>query len=145
MKKSAFHAIWGAVSALQIALITGAVVLSRLAYARGGVNHHVAYRKRQYNALIFTPGNMLLMQAVLILLALLLAWLLICAIRRREGEHAVLRGTCLVLDAVLFFELTAPVFQSIAIYPYAVLVTVVLFLLEGMLAALRKAVVPSVN
>lgn len=140
MKRSFFHAIWGAVSALQIALAAGAAALSRLAYTRGGVNHHVAYRKRQYNALIFTPGKVLLMQIALVALAGLLAWLLIRAVRRRAAESAVLAGFCIALDAALIFELTAPAFRAVSIYPYAVLVTAVIFLLELILAALRRAV-----
>lgn len=141
MKRPVFYAIWGAVSALQLALVTGGVFLSRLAYARGGVNHHVAYRKRQYNALLFTPGKVWLMRAALILLAVALVWLLIRAARRRAGQSAVLWGLCAALDGVLLYELTAPGFLSIAIYPYAVLITAVIFLLELGLAALRSTVV----
>lgn len=136
-----FHVLWGAVSFLQIALIGGAVILSRLAYTRGGVNHHVIYRKRQYNALIFTPDKVLLMQAVLILLAVLLVWLLIRAVRSRERESAVLRCFCIIMDVILLYELSSPVFRSIVIYPYAVLITVVILLLEVMLAALKKVVI----
>lgn len=139
MKRSVFHTIWGAVSALQIALAAGAVALSRLAYTRGGVNHHVAYRKRQYNAVIFTPGKVLLMQLALVILAGLLVWLLVRAVRRPAAESAVLAGLCLALDAALIFELTAPAFRAVTIYPYAVLVTAVIFLLELILAALRNS------
>lgn len=140
MKKPVFYAIWGVVTALQIALVTGAVILSRLAYTRGGVNHHVAFRKRQYNALIFTPGNVLIMQIVLAVVAVGMAWLLIRAIRRGGGVKILLAGLCILLDGALIFELASPAFRAIPIYPYAVLVTAVMFALELLVLICRRAV-----
>lgn len=140
VKKNVFHGIWGAVSALQLLLAAGAVILNRLAYRRGGVNHHVAYRKRQYNELVFTEKNIFLMQAVLILLSMLLLWLLVRALRQKRGERTALAACCLLLAGVLLFELTAPDFRAVAIYPYAVLITVVIFALEFVLLMLQSTV-----
>ena len=76
MKRRVFYGIWAVVTLLQAALVAGGWVLARLAYWKAGVNHHVAFRKRQYNQLLFSGTPLLLLQiAAAVLVVVLLVML----------------------------------------------------------------------
>ena len=129
----------GLVTLLQALLIGGLVWFNRLAYRRGGVNHHVAYRKRQYNESIFTPTHVLWMKIALGVLALALVLALLWLLWKRSARGgALLCGLSALWCVILLWELTSPAFLAIRIYPYAVLGTAVLLALELLLLLLWR-------
>ena len=122
MKQRVFAACCGLIALAQAGLIAGLVWFERLAYYRAGVNHHVAFRKRQYNQTLFTEANVALMRIALIaLLAALTALLLFLLWRRASRLGPALCALSLVWTAALLWGLTSPAFQAIRIYPYAML------------------------
>ena len=127
------------VTLLQALLIGGLVWFNKLSYKLGGVNHHVAYRKRQYNQSIFTPTQVLWMKIALGVLALALILALLWLLWKRSTPGGMLLcGLSALWCAILFWELTSPAFQAIRIYPYAVLGTAVLLALELFLLLLWR-------
>ena len=129
MRRQVFYGIWAVVTLLQAALVAGGWVLARLAYEKAGVNHHVAFRKRQYNQLLFTGTPLLLLQIAAAVLAVILLVLLVLAIRRRGGFRAVLALESLAAAGMVLAYLTAPALKAVRIYPYAVLIASLILLL----------------
>lgn len=129
MKKSVFYGLWGLISVLQVGLLVGMGVLSKLAKKKAGVNHHVAFRKRQYQTLLFTPQKVLLMQIVLAVLVVILVLLLIRCWQKEQRLGVVLYIETLLICIALFSALTLPVIRAVQIYPYLILgITIILLL-----------------
>lgn len=129
MRRRVFYGVWAVVTLLQAALAAGGWVLGRLAYEKAGVNHHVAYRKRQYNELLFSGGKLLLLQIAAAVLAVVLLLLLVRALRRGGGVRAVLALESLAAAGAVLAFLTVPALKAMRIYPYAVLITVLILAL----------------
>lgn len=143
MKTRIFAAGFALVTLLQLVLIAGLVWFDKLAYQRAGVNHHVAYRKRQYNQTIFTESNVTVMKIALALLIAALVALMLWLLWKRAGKAgALLCGLSTLWAAVLIWELTAERFLAVRIYPYAVLGTAVGLALELLLLILWRAARP---
>lgn len=129
MRRRVFYGIWAAITLLQAALVAGGWVLARLAYQKAGVNHHVAFRKRQYNTLIFSGGKLLALQIVAAVLVVVLLVILVRAIRRRGGFRCLLALESVVAAGAVLAFLTVPALKAVRIYPYAVLIAGVILLL----------------
>lgn len=129
MKRRVFYRIWALVTLLQAACIAGGFVLARLAYARAGVNHHVAFRKRQYNELVFHGAPLLALQILAVVLTVVLLVLLVRALRRGGGFRAVLALESLAAAGMVLAYLTVPALKSVGIYPYAVLLAAIVLIL----------------
>ncbi len=136
MKRRVFYGVWAVVTLLQAALAAGGWVLARLAYEKAGVNHHVAYRKRQYNELLFSGGKLLLLQIAAAVLVVLLLLLLVRALRRGGGVQAVLALESLAAAGAVLAFLTVPALKAIRIYPYAVLIAALILVLSLLAQAL---------
>ena len=128
------------VTLLQAALAAGGWVLGRLAYRKAGVNHHVAFRKRQYDQLLFHGAPLLLLQIAAAALAVLLLALLVRAIRRRGGFRAVLALESLAAAGAVLAYLTVPALKAVRIYPYAVLIAALILALALLAQALGSRV-----
>lgn len=140
MGRRVFYGIWAVVTLLQAALVAGGWVLARLAYQKAGVNHHVAFRKRQYNALLFSGGTLLALQIAAAVLAIVLLVLLIRALRRRRGVFCLLALESLAAAGAVLALLTVPALKAVRIYPYAVLIGAVILLLALLLQVLGSRV-----
>lgn len=138
MKRRVFYGVWAVVTLLQAALAAGGWVLARLAYEKAGVNHHVAYRKRQYNELLFSGTPLILLQIIAAVLVVVLLLLLVRAIRRGGGVRAVLALESLAAAGVVLAFLAVPALKAIRIYPYAVLITVLILALALLAQALES-------
>ena len=111
---------------LQAGLVAGLIWFEDLSYWRAGVNHHVAYRKWQYNESVFTQENVTAMCVVLAALILALALLLVWLAWRRSARGCVLLcGWNILWAGVLIWELTSATYQAVRTFPYAVLGTAV--------------------
>ena len=128
------------VTLLQAALAAGGWVLGRLAYQKAGVNHHVAFRKRQYDQLLFHGAPLLLLQIAAAALAVLLLALLVRTIRRRGGFRAVLALESLAAAGAVLAYLTVPALKAVRIYPYAVLIAALILALALLAQALGSQV-----
>lgn len=140
MGRRVFYGLWAVITLLQAALVAGGGVLGRLAYEKAGVNHHVAFRKRQYNALLFSGAPLLLLQLAAAALAVVLLVLLVRAIRRRGGFRAVLALESLAAAGAALAFLTLPALKEVRIYPYAVLITALILALALLAQALGSRV-----
>lgn len=136
MKRRVFYGIWAVVTLLQAALVAGGWVLARLAYQKAGVNHHVAFRKRQYNQLLFSGTPLLLLQIAAAVLAVVLLVLLVRAIRRGGGFRIVLALESLAAAGAVLAYLTVPALKAVRIYPYAVLIAALILALALLAQAL---------
>ena len=140
MRRRVFYGSWAVVTLLQAALAAGGWVLGRLAYQKAGVNHHVAFRKRQYDQLLFHGAPLLLLQIAAAALAVLLLALLVRAIRRRGGFRAVLALESLAAAGAVLAYLTVPALKAVRIYPYAVLIAALILALALLAQALGSRV-----
>lgn len=136
MKRRVFYGIWAVVTLLQAALVAGGWVLARLAYQKAGVNHHVAFRKRQYNQLLFSGTPLLLLQIAAAVLAVVLLVLLVRAIRRGGEVRIVLALESLAAAGAVLAYLTVPALKAVRIYPYAVLIAALILALALLAQAL---------
>ena len=121
MKNKPFYFLWGAVTLLQLCLLAAIRILSIFAYRSGGVSHHVSFRKRQYNASLFTETNVTVMLILLSILLVVLIFLLVRSIsgKRRIWTALTLEG--LLFAAVLFLSLLLPPIKVLKVYPYLML------------------------
>ena len=140
MGRRVFYGIWAVITLLQAALIAGGWVLARLAYQKAGVNHHVIFRKRQYNAIIFSGGKLLALQIAAAVLTIVLLVLLVRAIRRKGGFYCLLNLESLAAAGVVLALLTVPALKAVQIYPYAVLIAAGILLLALLLQVLGSRV-----
>lgn len=115
-------------------------MLARLAYQKAGVNHHVAFRKRQYNTLLFSGGKLLTLQVIAAVLVVLLLVLLIHALRRRGGFRCLLALESVAAAGAVLAFLTVPALKAVRIYPYAVLLAAVILLLALLVQGLGSQV-----
>lgn len=136
MKKPVFYGLWGFVTLLQAALLVGARVLAYVTWKRGGVNHHVAYRKRQYNTLIFTPDKVLVMQIALLVLLVVLLVLLVKQVRRKGGIGVVVGGESCIATLALLAGLSLPGIKAVRIYPYLMLILALVLVLALLIQGL---------
>ena len=118
------------ITLLQAARAGGLKWFDGLAYKRGGVNHHVAYRKRQYNQTIFTEENVAAMKIALGIFVAVMVALLLWLLWKRAGGGALICGLSALWAVVLLWQLTSESFKAVRIYPYAILGAVIALGLE---------------
>lgn len=131
MKRKAKLIGYGVTVVLRAALLIGMAVLSDLGYRRGGVNHHLAYRKRQFNAVYFTPQNITLAQIAIWVLCLVFFLLYWRKARPLQGTFPrVLHIDFLLSTALFSATLSLTPFREMLIYPYLNFATLACYLIS---------------
>ena len=98
-----------------VPLFTGLLLVNRLAYKKGGLNHHLLYRKHQYLKGIFSSQNLLLFSAGFALVAvLLLFWIL----RDRIVKQKIAKAFAFFYSLAFILCSHLPVAKQLIVYPY---------------------------
>lgn len=113
---------------LQLLAAAGAVALNQLSHTSVGVNHHVVFKKYAAMRTYLRPELLRGYQIAAIALAVVLAVLLVAAVRKRARlrELAALE----IFTVLLALELTVPAAQDIPIYLYLLGLTLLVWVLQ---------------
>lgn len=96
-------------------LFAGLLFVNRLAYKKGGLNHHLLYRKHQYLKGIFSSQNLLLFSACFILVAvLLLFWI----VRDSIVKQKIAKAFALFYSLAFVLCSHLSVAKQLIVYPY---------------------------
>ena len=124
----------GVITLVQIFGIIGGWILHDLSRTRVGVNHHVVFRKRQYQQTILSDQALTLYQ---VLILLILAGLVIHLIRKRQRRMLIAALPLVLLSGVVFLAVTLPMVRDLPAYAYLLLILVIIWILEGIRTAIR--------
>lgn len=120
MKKIINIFAYNLVKLIQIALMAIMVILQKLTHKSAGVNHHLYYRKVQYNSKYFIDSNVLSVKIILILLfvfVLIFLFRNIKKIRKLQKVELVLILLWLIL---IIATLSLNYFNKLLVYPYLI-------------------------
>lgn len=125
-------------SVVQAGMIIALAVVQRLTHKKAGVNHHLYYRRSQFNNRILTPEVIRVLTVVLVVLLIVL---LVHLIRRRicsshwEKVFCILAGGWLAVTVSAFY---LSVFRDLYSYPYLMAVLAACDLLAGIQILLTR-------
>lgn len=123
---------------VQVGMLIALAVAEELTHRKAGVNHHLYYRRAQFNSQVLTPE---VIRVLTILIALLLIALVVYLIRRRirsgawEKVFCVLAGCWLAVTVGAFY---LDVFRDLYCYPYLMAVLAACDLLAGVQMLLTR-------
>lgn len=102
---------------LQVAAVTALFVAEDLTHKKAGVNHHLYYRRAQFNSSVLTQERILILTVVLILAIIALGFFL-----WKKKDTGKMRQVSCVLE-ILWMAITLAAcymdfFRSSYVYPY---------------------------
>ena len=107
-----------------VPLFAGLLFVNRLAYKKGGLNHHLLYRKHQYLKGIFSSQNLLLFSAGFALVAvLLLFWI----VRDRIIKQKIAKAFAFFYSLAFILCCHLPVAKQLIVYPYLLMSLLICF------------------
>lgn len=116
---------------VQIAMTVVLKVVHDLSSKKAGVNHHLRFYKSKYNNEIFTTENVLTFKVIIGIVMILLLILLAYYIFKKKKTHTLLDFTISILCCILLiWMLTSTTLMSLLVYPFMVLVTVLVLVIE---------------
>lgn len=116
---------------VQIAMIVGLKVVHDLSSKKAGVNHHLRFYKSKYNNEIFTTSNIPIFKLIIGIVMILLLIALIYYIFKKKKTHILFDFIISILCCILIIcMLTSTTLVSILVYPFMVLVTVLVLVIE---------------
>lgn len=131
MKKKIFTGIYILFLVVQTVLMLGMVYLQKLTHKKAGVNHHLYYRRAQFNNTILTPEVIQRLTVAFFVLIILVIFLLIKN-RCKYGLFGKVSGVLLILwMGVTVSAFYLQVFRDLYIYPYLMAAFGVSVLLAG--------------
>lgn len=96
-------------------LFAGLFLINKLAYRRGGLNHHLIYRKNQYMKGIFSSNNLLLFSLILALFAVILIYSIF---RKKSTGKQTARWLALFYILAFIASVQLKSIYQLLIYPY---------------------------
>lgn len=116
---------------VQIAMIVGLKVVHDLSSKKAGVNHHLRFYKSKYNNEIFTTSNIPTFKLIIGIVMILLLIALVYYIFKKKKTHTLFDFIISILCCILIiWMLTSTTLVSILVYPFMVLVTVLVLVIE---------------
>jgi hypothetical protein len=118
MKKIINVFLYFLVKLIQVSLMIGMIVLQNLTHKSAGVNHHLYYKKVQYNSKYFTDINVLSTKIIIILLMIFILIFLfknINKLNKLQKNETVLIILWLLLILITF---SLSYFSKLLVYPY---------------------------
>ena len=131
--------LYGLTLFLQMAGVIALFVAEKLTHKKAGVNHHLYYRRAQFNSTVLTQDRILVLTGVLLIAIAALLFLL----WKRRGMGKLLKVSCVLETGWLAITLAAchmNFFRSTYVYPYMMAVFTLGILLSGLqiLLSLKK-------
>lgn len=139
--KKPFWIWFGICTVLQTLLLVGMAVLERMARKRGGLNHHLHFRKVQFMNRFFTADTQQVFQWILVAVTLICLVCLVLFLHRGWRAQGVLWGLAGVASAFSWAILRGGMFAQMQAYPY-LLAAIGLVLLLMVLNAVLYSVLP---
>lgn len=116
---------------VQIAMIVGLKVVHDLSSKKAGVNHHLRFYKSKYNNEIFTTSNIPTFKLIIGIVMILLLIALVYYIFKKKKTHILFDFIISILCCILIiWMLTSTTLVPILVYPFMVLVTVLVLVIE---------------
>ena len=110
--------LYWVVKLIQIALITGMVVLQNLTHKSAGVNHHLYYRKAQYNLKYFNDINVMIAKVILILLIIFILIYLFKNMNKISKMKKIEIGLIILWLILIMTTFSLSYFNKLLVYPY---------------------------
>lgn len=95
--------------------LAGLLFVNRLAYQRGGLNHHLLYRKHQYLKGIFSPQNLLFYSIVLTVVTILMLFVLF---RKGNVRQKIAQGFAVFYCITFILCSHLGIVRQLIVYPY---------------------------
>lgn len=114
-------------TALQIILIIGGYILNDLSRTKAGVNHHVVFRKRQYQQTILSESMMNLYTMLLLVLLIAMVFYIL---RKRQKSAVIAMSLLTLLTLLLLLSLNLSVIIALPAYAYLLLILVIIWSLQ---------------
>lgn len=109
--------LYGIVLFLQTAAVIALFVAEDLTHKKAGVNHHLYYRRAQFNSTVLTENRILILTAVLIIAIAVLFFFL----RKKKSSGTLLKVSCVMEIMWMAVTLAAcymDFFRRCYVYPY---------------------------
>ncbi len=107
-----------------VPIFTGLLLVNRLAYKKGGLNHHLLYRKHQYLKGIFSSQNLLLFSIGFALLTvLLLFWIF----KDQKIKRKIAKAFALFYSLAFILCCHLPIAKQLIVYPYLLMSLLICF------------------
>lgn len=122
--------LYGILLFLQAAGITALFVAEELTHKKAGVNHHLYYRRAQFNSTVLTEDRIMILTVVLILAIAGLCFFL----WKKKSNGKLLTATCILEIMWMVVTVAAcymDLFRSSYSYPYIMVVLALCILLTG--------------
>lgn len=118
------------VKLIQFALMTGMIVLQNLTHKSAGVNHHLYYKKVQYNSKYFTDINVFSAKIIIIMLLIFILFFLFKNIKNINKIKKI--EICLILLWLIIIIITFSLncFNNLLVFPYLLLSEFISLMLE---------------
>lgn len=124
----------GLITLVQLLCAIGGWILNDLSRTRVGVNHHVVFRKRQYQQTLLSEPAMAVYQ---ILILLILVALVAYLIRKRQRQLILAALPLVLLTGMVLLALSQSVIRALPAYAYLLLILVIIWCLEWIKLAMR--------
>lgn len=130
MKKIINIFLYCSVKLIQISLMIGMIVLQNLTHKSAGVNHHLYYKKVQYNSKYFTDINVLSTKIIIILLIIFILMLLFKNINKLNKLQKIETGLIMLWLLLILITFSLSYFNKLLVYPYLLLAEFISLSLE---------------
>lgn len=116
---------------IQIAMIIGIKVVHNLSNKKAGLNHHLRFYRTKYNNEIFTSSNVSIFKIAICIITIVLVLCLIYYILKKKKNYVLFDFTISILCCIsLIWMLISIVPMSLLVYPYMVLITCLVLLIQ---------------
>jgi len=109
----------------------GMFVLQNLTHKSAGVNHHLYYRKAQYNLKYFTDINVMSAKIVIILLIIFILIFLFKNINKINKLQKIEIGLIILWSILILITFSLSYFNKLLVYPYLLLAEFISLSLEA--------------
>lgn len=98
-----------------ILIFAALFILNRLAYKKGGLNHHLLYRRNQYLKGIFSSPKLIIFSIGFIMFALLMLYLIF---QKGNIQQKIAQGVALFYSLAFILCSHLGIIKRLIVYPY---------------------------
>lgn len=115
----------------QIALITAVFVINDLTRKKAGVNHHVYYKRHQYEQSIYSIDSLVWQSIIAALIGLLFLLFLVFALKKSKSRFYQLQiALTAIISFAVCFVINSDFFNNMLAYPYFIMVFQIILVIQ---------------
>ncbi|WP_416198988.1 MAG: hypothetical protein ACFWUA_04575 [Sporanaerobacter sp.] len=131
MKNKIIKSIYIFIAFIQVVLITAVFIIDNLTSKKAGVNHHIYYRRHQFEQNIYSINNLLWQNILAVVLGIIFLIFLIFAIKYRKSLFVKIQlSITVVLSFLLSGIISSQFFIDKLAYPYFIMVFQLILIIQ---------------